>query len=102
MIGRPIPNQGNATVRTLAQQIFQKGNRPLGITCLSRLNQALLSIKIDRSIVSLLAPVVGDWNLNPVSRFAPDVSTQVPPQQVAFILKQNDQLARDDLTSMCL
>jgi hypothetical protein len=100
MIRGSIPNQGNATVRTLAQQVVEKGNGALAIASFRGLNQALLRINIDGSIVSLLAACVGDGNLNPFVCFAPHIPTSVPPQPRALILKQDHPLARDDLMPM--
>lgn len=101
MVGGSILNQGNTAIRTLVEQILEKGNRALGITS-RRLNQTLLGVNIHDPIVSLLAAFVHGRNLNAFVCFAPHIPTQVSPQQMAFILKQNYQLSRKDLMPMSL
>lgn len=89
MIASPIPNQRNAAVGTLLEQILEEGNSALTITCLSRLNQALLVVNIHCPIVSLPTAFVEDGNLNALVCLAPHIPTDVSPQQMAFIRKED-------------
>lgn len=64
MIGGPILNQGNATVAIVIQKEVEKGNRPFRVACLRSLHQALLGCLVHNSIIRLLAPFVGNWDLD--------------------------------------
>ena len=64
MIASPIPDQGNATVRTLLEEIFEKGYRAVGIAMLEGLNQTLLIVEVECSIVSLLIAFVENRHFN--------------------------------------
>lgn len=99
-LGSCIPNQGNAVGR-LAEQIVEERNGAFGVACLRRLPETLLSVKVHSTVIGLPDSLVGDRNLNSFIRFTPDLPTQVPPQQVAFILEKH-HLTRANLRPMPL
>lgn len=66
MVTGSIPDQGNTTLGTLLKEVFEKGNRAVGIALLEGLNQTLLIIEVDGSIVCLPIPLVEDGHFNPL------------------------------------
>ncbi len=102
MVAGSIPDQGNAALWTLAAQIFEERNGALRIARFIGLNQTLLGGEVNCTVVSLPAPLIDDGNFDAFVCFAPDISTQIPPQQMAFILEEDHQLARGDLIPMSL
>lgn len=100
MIRCTIPNQGNPTVGILVEQILEKGNCVLGVALFSRLNQALLRIKIHSTVVRLLFAFIRDGNFNPCGGFPPHIPANISPKQMAFIFKQNHQFPTGDLMPM--
>ena len=89
MVTGSIPNQGNAAVWTLREQIFEERNGVLRITRFIGLNQTLLRVEVNHAIISLLAPLIDDGHLDAFVGFAPDIATQIPPYQMALILKED-------------
>ena len=102
MIAGSVPNQGNATIGVLSPEILQKSNGVLRIAGLQCLNQALLRADIHGPIVGLLAAFIRHRHLNPFVCFTPDIAADISPQQMAFVLKENDQLASANLIPMGL
>jgi hypothetical protein len=89
MVTGSIPNQDNAALWTLPEQIFEKRNGVLRIARFIGLNQTLLGVEVNHAIVSLFAPLIDDGHFDPFVGFAPDIATQISPYQMALILKQD-------------
>ncbi len=89
MVRSSIPNQGNAAFWTKRSQILEKRDGVFRIARCIGLNQTLLGVKVNYAIVSLLAALIDDRHFDAFVGFAPDIATQIPPYQMALILKED-------------
>ncbi len=74
----------------LSQEQLQEGNRGLGIRSLKSFHNKLLAQDIQRSIVRLLLTFVSHWHFDAFVGFAPHIAAEVAPEQMTFILEQDD------------
>ena len=89
VVAGSIPDQGNAALWALREQIVEKSNGALRIASFTGLDETLLGGEVKRTIVSLLAPFVNDRNFDTLVGFAPNIAANIPPQQMTFILEED-------------
>ncbi len=92
MVAGSIPNQGNAAVWTLVEQVFEKGNGAFRITRFIALDETFLGVEVHCPMVSLLTALVDHGNFDTFVCFTSDIPTQISPIQMAFILEEHNQL----------
>ena len=79
---------------------MQEGNRGLAIRSIKSFDEERLGGDIQDSIVGLLLVLVGHRHFNPFVGFAPDIATQIAPQQMTLSLEEDHQAAGEDLRSV--
>ncbi len=84
-----IPNHCNPAPRVLSLQALQESKGRLGIPFLVVLEAKRLSCQVQGSIIGLPLAFIGHGYLNPFARLAPNIPTQVSPQQMALVLEEN-------------
>lgn len=102
MIAGTIPKYKELFARIKALTPFQVSHGIFAVTSVKGVKMKLMGQQIDRPIVGLPLPFIGDVDRNLLITWPPHFPTHIPPQQVALVFQQDDQLTIFDFGTMRL